>query len=551
MPYTTDNPPTFAKNLPKGAISLCVSAFNAVVRDGGDEDTARKACWNNIKNKYKKVGDKWVPKESEMEFDYAIDADGTVCDETPWSQINKSTLPKSSFAYAPTDKKSDWKLPYKTADGKIHCGGVRAALQAIGGARTGKPMSVPASVKAKLQRAAKTCGIGKESTMEQLTETLFSPLELQEQDERGYYHANLLCTRGDYVNGNNRVYPMAIWEREVPRVKDLITQGRFIGLADHPGVFGSGASILNTVIKFDDLRIEGREVWGDVTIIPTSKGKDVIEIAKAGVQIGASTRGNGSLVHDRYTDPDGEEHEDVGIVDVDSYKFDAVDLVLQPSVGDAGMYRFEQLNDEDIEQLQEMLFAEIEERATEPLKQKVSELEDMLEAAGEDTAIVETDNHVLREQVKEMESDVAQHKNKVVEQEQKIGDLTASLAEANSQLQASNSRNAALTHLMEKVKGEKFALLLYEELKRCASKDEVDESFDAALSIVTTLVAGSPPPSGKAVITPQRTDLESEDQEQAWMEAHGLGEELTEEEKAQALRDKLIRVRAGLDMFEE
>jgi len=448
MPYTTTNPPTFAKNLPKGAISLCVAAFNAVVRDGGDEDTARKACWNNVKNKYHKVGDKWVRKEEEM-------------------------------------------------------------------------------------------------TMEQLTETLFSPLQLTEQDEQGYYHAALLCTRGDYVNGNNRVYPMAVWEREVPRVKDLITQGRFIGLADHPsgGFFGAGASILNTVIKFDDLRIEGREVWGDVTIIPTTKGKDVIEIAKAGVQIGASTRGRGSLTRpeEGYTDPDGVTHQDVGVVDVDSYSFDGVDLVLQPSVEDAGMYHFEQLNDEDIEQLQGVLFAEIEERVTEPFKAKVSELEELLEAAGEESAVMEVESESLRERLAETESQL--------ETVSSLRDtLEASLNEANAQLRASNDRNAALTHLLEKVKGEKFSALLIEELKECATPAEVDEQFDTAMTTVTALVAGAPPPAGKTIIDPQRTDLNSDHEERQYEADHG-GEELTEEEKAQAKRNKLIRVRAGVDMY--
>lgn len=449
MPYTVKSPPTFAKNLPKGAISLCVAAFNAVVRDGGDEDTARKACWNNVKNKYHKVGDKWVRKEEE--------------------------------------------------------------------------------------------------TMEQLTETLFSPLHLTEQDEQGYYHAALLCTRGDYVNGNNRVYPMAVWEREIPRVRDLITQGRFIGLADHPsgGFFGAGASILNTVIKFDDLRIEGREVWGDVTIIPTSKGKDVIEIAKAGVQIGASTRGRGSVStpEDGYTDPDGVVHANVGVVDVDSYKFDAVDLVLQPSVGDAGMYRFEQLNDDDIEQLQGVLFAEIEERVSEPLQAKIVELEEQLEAAGETVGVLETEKEEFKETIEELVKE-----NKALDSENV--ELENSLAETTSQLTTSDSRNAALLYLLERTRGETFSALLIEELKGCLTCDEIDEKFDAAMSTVAALVAGSPSPSGKTIIFPQRTDLDSDTEEHVYEHTHGEREELTEEEKEQAERYKLIRVRAGLDMFD-
>jgi hypothetical protein len=441
-------------------------------RDGASDDEARQACWRNVKLKYKKVGDKWVPKEEVTTME-----------------------------------------------------------------------------------------------MEQLTETLFSPLQLTEEDEQGYYHAKLLCTRGDFVNGNGRVYPMAIWEREIPRVKDLITKGRFIGLADHPsgGFFGAGASIVNTVIKFDDLRIEGREVWGDVTIIPTSKGKDVIEIAKAGVQIGASTRGRGSMntPEDGYTDPDGVVHQNVGVVDTESYKFDAVDLVLQPSVDDAGMYRFEQLNDDDIEQLQDVLFAHIEERVSEPLQAKIMELEELLEAAGETIRVMEEDGEEAVQLMDNFTADLAKRQNTIVEQEQMVGELNERLgqlveenhaldtenAALESTLTASNSRNAALLYLLERTKGEKFSALLVEELKGCLTCDEIDERFDAAMSTVNTLVAGSPTPSGKAIINPQRTDLDTDTGERIYDSLHG-GEELTEEEKAQARRNKLIRAQAGLDMLE-
>jgi hypothetical protein len=635
MPYTVDDPPTYAKNLPKGAISLCVAAFNSNYAKTKSDEKARVACWSNVKRKYKQVGGKWVRKESGVDnpyissdtlkgleaeliaWDEAADEDyarafadvvgagdtetprgqanfvswneffnikGTdeavYCDETPWGQINKSKLPKSSFAYAPTDKKSDWKLPYKTKDGKIHCGGVRAALQAIGGARTGKPMNVPSSVKATIRRAAKSCGIGQDEVMtmeqEQLTETLFSPLELIEQDERGYHHAKLLCTRGDYVNGNGRVYPMEVWEREVPKAKELITQGRFIGLADHPSpsIFGAGASILNTVIKFEDLWIEGHEVWGKVIIIPTSKGLDVIEIAKAGVQVGASTRGRGSTttLDDAYTDPDGVEHQDVSMVDVDSYAFEAVDLVLRPSVGDAGMYRFEQLNDEDIEQLQGVLFAEIEERIAEPLNAKIQELEELLNAAEEEARVMEEDREEAGDLMDDLVDGLAAQKRTIEEQEGKIEELldTVSAAvEVNEQLnaeieelqgqlgesdillEASKDRSKALEHTIERVRGERFSALLIEELKGCATADEVDASFDKAVVAVMNMVAGDPTPSGHTIAFPQITDLDSDAEERMqakFLESLTAGGELSEEDKEEAMRVRSILVAAGLSL---
>ena len=64
MPYTVKNPPDTIKNLPKGAISIWVSTFNAVAKEAS-EGNARKAAWSNVKKKYKKIGDKWVKKTTE------------------------------------------------------------------------------------------------------------------------------------------------------------------------------------------------------------------------------------------------------------------------------------------------------------------------------------------------------------------------------------------------------------------------------------------------------------------------------------------------------
>ena len=61
-PYTMANPPSAVKNLPKGAQSAFISAFNSVYARTKDETKARMAGWGAVKNKYKKVGNKWVKK---------------------------------------------------------------------------------------------------------------------------------------------------------------------------------------------------------------------------------------------------------------------------------------------------------------------------------------------------------------------------------------------------------------------------------------------------------------------------------------------------------
>lgn len=172
-----------------------------------------------------------------------------------------------------------------------------------------------------------------------LRETIFTALELSEAED-GYHHARLLLTQGDKRNANNRVYPMAIWNREIPRVKPAVLAGSFVGLANHPGFF-RGEDILATVIRFTDLWIEGLDVYGDAIVIPTSAGKDVIELAKAKVKIGVSSRGHGTAIKQDWTDPEtGRLHKGVNVIQ-DDYELVAFDLVSRGSVKDAGVVRFE------------------------------------------------------------------------------------------------------------------------------------------------------------------------------------------------------------------
>jgi len=92
-----------------------------------------------------------------------------------WAKVNKSKLPASCFLWVPDPKKkSTWKLPYREGAGgidsktgmykkagPINLNAIRAILAAIGGARTGKPMSVPTSVRKRVEALAKKYKIGK------------------------------------------------------------------------------------------------------------------------------------------------------------------------------------------------------------------------------------------------------------------------------------------------------------------------------------------------------------------------------------------------------
>lgn len=177
------------------------------------------------------------------------------------------------------------------------------------------------------------------STGKLLTETVFTALELTEAED-GYHHCRLLLTQGDKLNRKGRVYPMAIWTREIPRVKPKVKAGRFVGLVNGSQPFKT-PSILDTVVRFSDIWIEEKDVYGDAILIPTEAGRDLIELARAGVKIGVESRGYGTTVKRDWTDPaTGQMHKDVGVIQ-DDYELVAFDLVSRGSVKDAGVVRFE------------------------------------------------------------------------------------------------------------------------------------------------------------------------------------------------------------------
>jgi len=67
MPYTIKDPPDWLKDLPQGAIKIGVEAFNAVYAEDEDDDKARQAAWNAIKQTYEQDEDgTWRARADEL-----------------------------------------------------------------------------------------------------------------------------------------------------------------------------------------------------------------------------------------------------------------------------------------------------------------------------------------------------------------------------------------------------------------------------------------------------------------------------------------------------
>ena len=110
-----------------------------------------------------------------------------------WASVDKSKLPSGCFLWVEDpDKKSTWHLPYRegsgelkdgmyTAAGPINAGAVRAIQAALGGARSGKAMSVPDEVRKKAENLAKQLKIGKYAEAEEKKSRFKEALYMLEQ----------------------------------------------------------------------------------------------------------------------------------------------------------------------------------------------------------------------------------------------------------------------------------------------------------------------------------------------------------------------------------
>lgn len=140
----------------------------------------------------------------------------------------------------------------------------------------------------------------------------------------GHVFLTGVMQRADAQNGNGRVYPSQILEREMNNYKKLVKERRALGELDHPDdsvINLKNASHLVTEIWWD----EGA-VMGKIQVLNTPSGQVLKELVNAGVKLGISSRGMGSV------------HESNGVTIVeDDFQLICFDMVSEPSTVGAFM----------------------------------------------------------------------------------------------------------------------------------------------------------------------------------------------------------------------
>jgi hypothetical protein len=125
-----------------------------------------------------------------------------------------------------------------------------------------------------------------------LIETKLFEGKIQE-DNNGVVLVKGVLQRADAQNQNGRVYPKEILAREVKKYQQLIKERRALGELDHPD--SSVINLKNVSHNIRECGWDGDDVVGVVEILPTPSGNILKELLKAGIRLGISSRGMGSV----------------------------------------------------------------------------------------------------------------------------------------------------------------------------------------------------------------------------------------------------------------
>jgi hypothetical protein len=100
--------------------------------------------------------------------------------------------------------------------------------------------------------------------------------------------------RAEAKNQNGRIYPKPILEREIKKYSSTnIAQRRALGELDHPD--SSVVNLNNVSHNIMEVHWSGDDVIGTVEVLNTPAGKILKELFEAGITLGISSRGMGSV----------------------------------------------------------------------------------------------------------------------------------------------------------------------------------------------------------------------------------------------------------------
>jgi hypothetical protein len=154
---------------------------------------------------------------------------------------------------------------------------------------------------------------------------LLSEREKREVENGTLYLSGRIQT-ADKKNGNGRSYPFKVLKREIDNYKKIVQDNRACGELDHPD--DSVINLKNVSHMITDVWWEGKDVMGKIKVLDTPSGRILKDLINAGVKLGISSRGLGSV----------KESMGGGIVVQEDFELICFDIVSEPSTPNAFVY---------------------------------------------------------------------------------------------------------------------------------------------------------------------------------------------------------------------
>lgn len=115
------------------------------------------------------------------------------------------------------------------------------------------------------------------------------------EDAGKKYRIKGIFSSPEKQNKNGRIYPMAIWEREVEKYQDVLKSGHPNCLMelDHPP--RTNIDMMEAVAKMEKLYIENGYVMGEAVLLDNPKANQLKTLIDNGIKMSVSSRGVGSV----------------------------------------------------------------------------------------------------------------------------------------------------------------------------------------------------------------------------------------------------------------
>jgi len=155
---------------------------------------------------------------------------------------------------------------------------------------------------------------------------LLSERQKQEVIKEGVVYLTGRIQTAGKKNGNGRVYPKKVLEKEIINYQKIVKDNRATGELDHPD--DSVINLKNVSHLVVECWWQGDDVMGKIKVLDTPSGRILKDLINAGVKLGISSRGLGSV--NEGIDGTSTVNEDFQLI--------CFDIVSEPSTPNAFVY---------------------------------------------------------------------------------------------------------------------------------------------------------------------------------------------------------------------